>query len=122
MNLRANIEKYDNNNLSVRISGITPEAKKEQVAYYYSYDKKKFQQIATGSLLEDWDTAYNTTFDVSDIWYGDKNLYLYVQDTKETFFAKLNFEREKLTFYITIEQPNSSLESSKTLRATYPDG
>jgi hypothetical protein len=53
MNLRANIEKYDNNNLSVRISGITPEAKKEQVAYYYSYDKKKFQQIATGSLLED---------------------------------------------------------------------
>ena len=122
MNLRANIEKYDNNNLSVRISGITPEAKKEQVAYYYSYDKKKFQQIATGSLLEDWDTAYNTTFDVSDIWYCDKNLYLYVQDTKETFFAKLNFEREKLTFDITIEQPNSSLESSKTLRATYPDG
>jgi hypothetical protein len=49
-------------------------------------------------------------------------LYLYVQDTKETFFAKLNFKREKLTFDINIEQPNSTSESSKTLRATYPDG
>jgi len=118
--LRANIEKYDNNTLNVRISGVIEQAKKDQTSYYYSYDQKEFQQIATGSLIEDGNN-YKVAFDVSDIWYGDKNLYLYIQDTKETFFAKLNFAREKLTFDMNIEQPDSTSASNKTIRASYPD-